>query len=74
MLMHQNEVIALLEPTRKHELGNTIAPGTYLTMYVRGFAYLQLRDEAKAAVESQRILDHPGINSLNPLLPSRSSI
>jgi serine/threonine protein kinase/tetratricopeptide (TPR) repeat protein len=72
MLMHQNksaEAIALLEPTRKHELGNTIAPGTYLTMYVRGLAYLQLRDGAKAAVEFQRILDHPGINSLSPLLP-----
>jgi serine/threonine protein kinase/tetratricopeptide (TPR) repeat protein len=72
MFMHQNksaEAITLLEPTRKRELGNTIAPGTYLTIYVRGLAYLQLRDGAKAAPEFQRILDHPGINSLSPLLP-----
>jgi len=72
MLIHENksaEAITLLEPTRKYELGNTIVPCTYLTMYVRGLAYLQLRDGPKAAAEFQRILDHPGLNSLSPLLP-----
>ena len=63
------EAITLLEPTRKHELGNTLAAGSYLTMYVRGLAYLQLRDGVKAAAEFQRILDHPGVNPLSPLLP-----
>jgi hypothetical protein len=38
-------------------------------MYVRGLAYLQLRDGVKAAAEFQRILDHPGVNPLSPLLP-----
>jgi tetratricopeptide (TPR) repeat protein len=73
MLIHQNksaEAITLLEPTHKYELGNTIGPCTYLTMYVRGLAYLQLRDGAKAAAEFQRVLDHPGLNSLSPLLPA----
>jgi serine/threonine protein kinase/tetratricopeptide (TPR) repeat protein len=72
LLLHQNksaEAISLLEPIRKYELGNTMAAGTYLGMYVRGLAYLQLHDGAKAALEFQRILDHPGINSLSPLLP-----
>jgi tetratricopeptide (TPR) repeat protein len=71
-LIHQNkaaEAITLLEPTRKYELGNAMAPTTYLTLYVRGLAYLQLRDGTKAAPEFQRILDHPGINPLSPLLP-----
>ncbi len=73
MLIHQNksaEAITLLEPTHKYELGNSIGPCTYLTMYVRGLAYIQLRDGAKAAAEFQRVLDHPGLNSLSPLLPA----
>ena len=44
-----------------------------LTMYVRGLAYIQLRDGAKAAAEFQRVLDHPGLNSLSPFVfPPRS--
>jgi eukaryotic-like serine/threonine-protein kinase len=72
LLIHINkspEAVALLEPTRKYELGNGITSGTYITMYIRGLAYLQLRDGAKAAAGFQRILDHPGLNSLSPLLP-----
>jgi eukaryotic-like serine/threonine-protein kinase len=71
-LIHQSkaaEAITLLEPTRKYELGNGLAPSAYVTLYVRGLAYLQLREGAKAAAEFQKILDHPGINSLSPLLP-----
>jgi hypothetical protein len=70
--MHQNkttEAITLLEPIRKHELSNTIAPSTYITMRVRGLAYLQLKDGTKAAAEFQKSLHHLGINSLSPLLP-----
>lgn len=72
VFIHQNksaEAIDLLEPSRKYELGNGLAPSTYLILYVRGLAYLQLHDGAKAAAEFQRILDHPGLNSVSPLLP-----
>jgi outer membrane protein assembly factor BamD (BamD/ComL family) len=38
-------------------------------MYVRGLAYLQSRDGAKAAAEFQKILDRPGLNSASNYLP-----
>ena len=39
-------------------------------MYVRGEAYLRLRDGAKAAAEYQKILDHRGIDSDQSALSS----
>jgi tetratricopeptide (TPR) repeat protein len=36
-------------------------------MYVRGEAYLRLRNGAKAATEYQKILDHRGIAPNSPL-------
>ena len=36
-------------------------------MYVRGEAYLRLRNGAKAATEYQKILDHRGIDPNSPL-------
>jgi tetratricopeptide (TPR) repeat protein len=63
------EAIGILEPTRKYELGNTFASSTYITMYVRGMAYLQSHDGAKAAAEFQKILAHPGLSSLSEYLP-----
>jgi outer membrane protein assembly factor BamD (BamD/ComL family) len=38
-------------------------------MYVRGLAYLQLHDGAKAVAEFERILDNPGINPLSVFVP-----
>ena len=38
-------------------------------MYVRGEAYLRLRNGAKAATEYQKILDHRGIAPNSPLYP-----
>jgi tetratricopeptide (TPR) repeat protein len=71
-LLHENktaDAITLLESTRKSEFGDTLDPGAYVTIYVRGLAYLQLKDEAKAAAEFQKILDHPGIHSISPYIP-----
>ena len=36
-------------------------------IYLRGQAYLKLRDGAAAAVEFQRILDHPGLVLISPV-------
>jgi serine/threonine protein kinase/Flp pilus assembly protein TadD len=72
VLLHEmkvTEAIGVLEPTRKYELGNTFSPSTYITMYVRGMAYLQSRDGTKAAAEFQKILAHPGLNALSEFLP-----
>jgi hypothetical protein len=71
-LLHEKktaEAIAVLEPSHKYELGGTLAPDAYAVMYVRGLAYLQSHDGAKAAAEFQKILDHPGLNSVSDYLP-----
>jgi tetratricopeptide (TPR) repeat protein len=53
--------IALLEPARPYEMSD------YGTAYLRGKAYLQEHDGAKAAPEFQKILDHRGTNAINPV-------
>jgi tetratricopeptide (TPR) repeat protein len=66
--LHRNngaDAIAALEAGRKCELGQNGAYGTYWVIYVRGLAYLQLRDGAKAAAEFQKIIDHPGLNAFS---------
>ena len=72
-LLHANkaqEAVAALEPARKYELGGAPgAPAIYLSIYVRGLAYLRLHDGAKAAAEFQKMLDHPGIAPNSGLLP-----
>jgi len=52
--------VALLEAARPYEMSD------YSIAYVRGEAYLQERDGAKAAAEFQKILDHRGPNALSP--------
>jgi len=61
------EAIAVLESVRPYELG--VGPhGTgFYPNHLRGQAYLQLRDGAKAAAEFQRILDHRGVAVPDPL-------
>jgi tetratricopeptide (TPR) repeat protein len=62
--MHHNNVpqaITLLEAARPYELAN------FGVMYVRGQAYLLERDGAKAAAEYQKILEHRGLDPLNPV-------
>ena len=54
------EAIRMLEPLRAYQFGmgpHSVGVGP---AYVRGLAYLKLRDGAKAAVEFQSILDHRG--------------
>jgi eukaryotic-like serine/threonine-protein kinase len=72
LLLRQNkpaEAIALLEHSRKYELGIPINSSAYPVLSVRGLAYLQVHDPSRAAGEFQKILDHPGINSLSGFLP-----
>lgn len=57
-----DEAVTTLELSRKYEWAAPETPITYLSIYVRGMAYLQLRDGSKAAAEFQKILDHPGLN------------
>jgi DNA-binding winged helix-turn-helix (wHTH) protein/tetratricopeptide (TPR) repeat protein len=70
-LAHGNprRALELLETTRSVELGEPTPAGLapLYPLYLRGQAYLSLRDGPAAAVEFQKILDHPGIALNGPL-------
>ncbi len=53
-----HKAIEILKQAEPYELGDT--PAMY-PVYVRGIAYLQAGQAEEAAVEFQKILDHPGI-------------
>jgi serine/threonine protein kinase/tetratricopeptide (TPR) repeat protein len=54
------EAIKTLEPLRPYEFGNGPRAIGATPVFLRGTAYLKMRDGAKAAAEFQRILDHRG--------------
>ena len=56
-----------LEAAAPYEFGSPPAGAVYWPMYVRGEAYLRLRNGAKAATEYQKILDHHGVAPNSPL-------
>ena len=49
--------IAALQPSAPHDFGSYAAG---MTMYYRGYAYLQARSGKEAAIEFQKLLDHRG--------------
>ena len=61
------QAVSTLEVALPYELGGPPNGAIYWPMYVRGEAYLNLRDGAKAAAEYQKILDHGGIAPSMPL-------
>src|SRR6185295_7498679 len=72
------EAIAALEqrnPKRALEILGPVgrfdhAPGTeFFTSFIRGEAYLEMKDGQQAAVEFQRILDHRGEVPASALYP-----
>jgi DNA-binding winged helix-turn-helix (wHTH) protein/predicted Zn-dependent protease len=58
--------LGALEAARPYELG---VAGGLLPIYLRGLAYLEARDGAKAEVEFQKIVDHPGVVLNAPIGP-----
>jgi len=63
------EAIADLEPLRPYELGSGPSAITFDSVYLRGLAYLKMRDGNKAAAEFQRILDHRGVQAWDAEYP-----
>jgi serine/threonine protein kinase/tetratricopeptide (TPR) repeat protein len=61
------QAVDTLEAAAPYEMGSPPDGANYWPMYVRGEAYLRLRNGAKAATEYQKILDHRGIAPTNPL-------
>jgi eukaryotic-like serine/threonine-protein kinase len=56
------DAVAALEAVRPYELGSGPNGTAFGPNYLRGLAYLKLRDGTKAAAEFQRILDHRGVS------------
>ena len=72
LLLRKNDAahaVTLLEPSRKYDLAFPNGNVAFFILFVRGLAYLQLRDGAKAAGEFQKILDHNGLYTVSQFLP-----
>ena len=67
------QAVDTLEAAAPYEFGAPPNGALYWPMYVRGEAYLRLRNGAKAATEYKKILDHQGIASTSPALYSGSA-
>jgi eukaryotic-like serine/threonine-protein kinase len=63
------QAVAILEAGRPYELGAGPLYPRYRVIYVRGLAYLRMKDGAKAAGEFQKMLDHRSLAPLSELLP-----
>jgi tetratricopeptide (TPR) repeat protein/tRNA A-37 threonylcarbamoyl transferase component Bud32 len=62
------QAVEALEAARRYELaGGPTAPVDFWPLYLRGEAYLDLHDPAKALLEYQKIADHRGLNPTSPL-------
>jgi len=61
--------VAALETSRMFEAGAGGGNPAHAVFYVRGLAYLQMKDGEKAAGEFQKILEHRGRAPLSELIP-----
>ena len=70
--LHEKDAAAaveILRPTLPYDLGNSEALDELYPAYIRGLAYLELRQGRSAAAEFQKVLDHPGFVGRGPLIP-----
>ncbi len=59
------QAVAHLEIAAPYEFGSGPASAGYSVNYVRGEAYLRMKEGAKAAAEYQKVLDHHGTDPLD---------
>jgi eukaryotic-like serine/threonine-protein kinase len=55
------QAVEVLSPAARYELGGVNPGFNLIPVYLRGLAYLQLKQGLSAAAEFQKIIDHPGI-------------
>jgi eukaryotic-like serine/threonine-protein kinase len=60
-----SQAIEVLSPATRYELGGWRG-FSLAVVYLRGLAYIQLKQASQAAVEFQKILDHPGMVGNDP--------
>jgi eukaryotic-like serine/threonine-protein kinase len=53
--------IELLRPATKYEMAQNLIFDNLYPAYIRGLAYLQMKEGSLAAPEFQKLIDHPGI-------------
>jgi tetratricopeptide (TPR) repeat protein len=53
--------IELLRPATKYEMAQELPFDNLYPAYIRGLAYLQMKEGSLAAPEFQKLIDHPGI-------------
>jgi serine/threonine protein kinase/DNA-binding winged helix-turn-helix (wHTH) protein len=53
--------IELLRPATKYEMAQGLGFDNLYPAYIRGLAYLQMKEGSLAAPEFQKLIDHPGI-------------
>ena len=58
--------VQTLERARTYEAGVAAA---LIPAYIRGVAYLDAKDGEKAAIEFQKVIDHPGVVMIEPIGP-----
>jgi serine/threonine protein kinase/tetratricopeptide (TPR) repeat protein len=63
------EAVEVLEKTRPYETGVNLGDPVFWPVYVRGLAYLNMKDGDKAISEFKKILDFPGRAGLSDLSP-----
>ena len=61
-----DKAIETLKPALRYELGMAWETVPFRTIYLRGVAYLKLRQGNEAAQEFKKIIDHRGIDALSP--------
>ncbi len=63
------KAVEALAPAAPYELGHTNSAVTFALypVYLRGEAYLEAKQNAAAAAEFQKILDHPGVVGNEPI-------
>jgi len=62
--LYQNDPAGAIEelgPSIPYDLGDNGTVPTYITLYLRGVAYLQNGSASEAAAQFQRVIDHRGI-------------
>jgi len=62
------KALSILSVAQPLDFASTYLDGMQ-TCYLRGLAYLQLKDGAKAAAEFQKLLDHPALVDMSPTGP-----
>jgi eukaryotic-like serine/threonine-protein kinase len=71
-LLHENkpdQAVAALQSAVPYELGSGPGGPGYWPNYIRGEAFLHMRDGARASAEYQKILSHHGVDPTSVLYP-----